>query len=195
MIHQWRDDYFKLKLDDYILTFDDGLYGQIEPIFKICNIYPDIEIRYYVSTGIINTDDNRNYEECSIAHDNFFSNGDLSNYVSYDDLISLSKLKQVNIGLHGHNHLRLENLIKNKSLKDYFKIIEKDIEEMLFRYIDMYQNRIIKAGDIHYCTPYNYTSDLYNALLRKRFNEYFPDADLNIVGNGREDIDQLLKLI
>lgn len=189
MIHEWKDKYFDIKLDDYILSFDDGLYSQVEPIFKICELYPNIKILYYVSTGLINLDETRSFDSCVVAHQKFFDYKDTSNYVSYNDLIKLSKLKNVTIGLHGHNHLRLEHLKKNLSLSDYFKVMVDDIEKMYNIYNLFYSMKIITSDEINYCTPYNYNDGLYNALMRKKFDIC---KNIIIVGYGREDINTLI---
>ena len=193
MIHQWDDKYLNLKLDDYILTFDDGLHSQIDGIKKIVNIYPDIEIQYYISTGIINIENvPSTYNDCRTAHSRFFNDNITSDYVTYDDLTYLKNLSNVTIGLHGHKHLNLNHLKKNKSLNDYYKLIEDDIKEMLFGAINLSQFNILNNDIILFCTPYNQLDPLYNAVMRKQFNLYFPKAEIKVIGPGREDIDKLI---
>lgn len=193
MIHQWDDKYLDLKLDDYILTFDDGLHGQIDGIRKIVDIYPNIEIQYYISTGIINVERILStFNDCRTAHELFFNDGVLSDYVTYDDLIYLKTLHNVTIGLHGHKHLNLVHLKKNKSLNDYYKLIENDIKEMLFGTINLLQFNILNNNVILFCTPYNQLDYLYNASMRKQFNMYFQGTEIKVIGPGREDIDRLI---
>jgi len=182
MIHEFKKEYLNLKLDDYILTFDDGLYSQIQGIHDIIKKFPMVQIRYYVSTDIINTDcEKQTTNPCAIAHDNYRA-GVKSDYATFDNLIDISKYKNVIIGLHGHKHLDLIKLKNNLGLKDFFNIIQEDIRDML-NIADSFKNIFNKK---YFCTPYNQYNDLYVAILRKAV------PDINITGPGRIDIDQLL---
>ncbi len=188
MIHAWHDDYLKLPLDNYILSFDDGLYSQVLGIEKIIEIYPNIEIRYYISTGILNIGfEDSTCNESDVAHQRF-KDGMLSDFVTYRDLRYLASLKQVTIGLHGHMHLDLDHIKRNNSLLDYFEIMQNDVKEMLLSTIHLLEYDILKDDIIHFCTPYNQLHDLYIATMRKQFKMYFPKAKFVITGPGRQDI-------
>ena len=197
MIHEWKDDYLKLPLDQYILTFDDGLYSQFDGIKKINNVFDNIEIRVYISTNILHRgNESQTWNECQDAHERYFESGITTDFLNYDQLLELSKLDNVEIGIHGHNHLNLDALAKNKSLKDQLDIWNDDIKEMLFSTIRLIEQRIIDIRDLklHYCTPYNQLNSLHTAIMRKEFQMYFPYVEMIITGPDRSDIETLLKL-
>jgi len=189
MIHAWHDDMLKIKLDDYILSFDDGLYSQVLGIRKIVDIYPDINIHFYVTTGFINIDNcPRTFNESDIAQDLAINMEMYGDFVSYDDLIELSKLKQVTIGFHGHRHLRPSLFKRNNSLNDYIYHMRKDIDSMVEVALKFKDLQLIKNGaPILYCTPYNEKDDLVIALIRKGFNTFFSEP-LIVTGPERLDI-------
>jgi len=189
MIHKWHDEYLNIKLDDYILSFDDGLYSQVLGIKKIISKYPQIEIQYFVSTGIIHVgEESQTNNESDVAHQRFFDLGLTTDFVSYDDLRYLSNLQQVQIGFHGHKHIRPSFLKKNLSLIDQLKRWKADAQEMVFGAVKFYEARLIdKTRPILYCTPYNELHDLQIAIIRKCFSNYF-EQELIIIGPERMDI-------
>lgn len=192
MIHAWHDKYLEMDLNNYILSFDDGLYSQVDGIKKIVQKFPDVEIRYYVSTGLINVGGYpRTYNESDVAHRIFQETGNTGDFVSYDDLLELSKISNVTIGLHGHMHLDLQHLQRNYSLADQFKIWDEDILKMLFSTIQLVQQKIIDPNIIHLCMPYNQDFPLYVATFRKKFSVYFPEAEFVVTGAGRVNINNL----
>lgn len=189
MIHKWHDEYLDLKLDDYDLTFDDGLYSQVQGINKIISIYPNIKIKFFVSTGIIHIgDEPQTFNESDVAHMRFFDLGLTTDFVSYDDLLYLSKLSQVTIGFHGHLHINPNYLKKNLSLLDRFAAMKTDANDMVFGALKFYESKIIKDIDqLFYCSPYNEIDDLQVSIIRKAFSLYF-DKELIITDNSRIDI-------
>ena len=193
MIHAWHDKYLDMDLNNYILSFDDGLVSQVHGIKKIVEKFPDIEIKYYVSTGLLNVgQEKETYNESDIAHRRFKESGSTSDFVSYDDLIVLSKIPNVTIGLHGHMHLDLDHIRRNNSLKDQFAIWEKDILRMLFITITFVHQKIMHVDNvIHFCMPYNQTCPLYIAAVRKKFQVYFEDVQFIVTGAGRQNINML----
>ena len=188
MIHKWHDEYLDLKLDDYDLTFDDGLYSQVVGIKKILLIYPNIKIKFFVSTGIIHTgDDPKTYNESDVAHMRFFDLGLTTDFVSYDDLIYLSKISQVTIGFHGHLHIRPSYLKKNLSLVDRLAAWKKDATKMVFGAVKFRELKIINNDDVYYCSPYNEIDGLQVAIIRKIFSSQFNEK-LIITDQKRIDI-------
>lgn len=194
MIHEilpgLEEKFLLLNLDNYLLTFDDGLYSQVSFIEKVVDKFPNVEIIYYVSTNIINNNlegSGRSYDICSIAHQKYFEKGDLSNYVTYKDLIKLSKIKNVKIGLHGHNHLNLTSLKNNLSLPDFFKKIQYDIVTMLHRYLDFE----FASTEVLFCPPYNQYNDLYIAYARKQF--LLHNKQFKVIPDERIAIEELIK--
>ena len=51
MIHEFKDTFLNLPLEDYILTFDDGLYTQYKFFNEIKKI--KTEKYFFISSGII----------------------------------------------------------------------------------------------------------------------------------------------
>jgi len=183
MIHKFHDAYLDIQLDDYILTFDDGLFSQVLGIRKIVNVYPDIEIKFFVSTGIIHIGtDAQTFNESDVAHQRFFDLGLTTDFVSYDNLVELSKISQVKIGFHGHKHIKPSYLKKNLSLNDRLKTWKDDAREMVFGAVKFYEARLIqKDTKILYCAPYNEIDDLQIAIIRKTFANYF-DNEVIVYG-------------
>ncbi len=183
MIHKFHDEYLDLKLDDYDLTFDDGLHSQVIGIKKIISIYPNIKIKFFVSTGIIHVgQEPHTFNESDVAHLRFFDLGLTSDFVSYDDLLYLSKLSQVKIGFHGHMHIKPSYLKKNLSLLDRLNVWKTDAQEMVFGAIKFNESKIINKDDAFlYCPPYNEVDDLQIAIIRKAFSVYF-DNELIVTG-------------
>ncbi len=195
MIHEWKNSYLNLPLDDYVLSFDDGLSSQVDGILNIIKAFPDIKIFYYISTGILNISGKEpTWSTCREAHRRFFEDDISSDFITYDQLLILSKIDNVTIGIHGHKHLNLETLAKNKTLKDQLDIWEDDIRSMVFSTIRLIEQKIIDIRDLnlHYCTPYNSPNDLHTAIMRKQFKMYFPYVEFNITGPGRKDIEKLV---
>ena len=196
MIHAWHDQYLDIKLDDYILSFDDGLYSQLNGIKKIIKKFPNIEIYYYCSTNIIESRRPKNppkLVESDVAHDHYFRTGSKEYFINFYDLYVLSEYNQVHIGLHGHNHLNLKKLRKEEScgLHDQFKIFKEDTELMFDKYLDLVQYNIIDIKDkVHYCTPYNDGNSLFTLLIKQTFKKQLKRSheDIIIVGDGRLDI-------
>lgn len=189
MIHKWHKKYFKYDLQNYILSFDDGLYSQYEAIPEIIRKFPTIEIFFYVSTNIINRDYDpvREYDEAPIAHEKA-RNGNFNSYVTYNDLKKLSIYQNVTVGVHGHNHISPRKL-SSLPLREQIKIWKNDAKEMIVNSIKMINNKIIKKEPLYYCTPYNEYNDLQIGIIKKSFKLYFKE-DLIITGPDRYDIEK-----
>ena len=111
-----------------------------------------------------------------------------TDFVSYDDLIYLSKLSQVTIGFHGHMHIKPSYLKKNLSLLDRLAAWKKDATDMVFGAVKFNEAKIINNDEpIYYCSPYNEIDDLQVAIIRKVFSVYF-DNELIITDKNRLDI-------
>ena len=69
MIHEFSDFMMDLPLEDYVLTFDDGLYTQYTHFEKIRQI--DTDKIFFISTGIVApecTSQSDEFIECAEAH-------------------------------------------------------------------------------------------------------------------------------
>lgn len=158
MIHEIRDWMFDLQLEDYILTFDDGLFSQYYYLeeFKKINT-PKI---FFVSSNIICPEDieqNLDFPHCDEAHEDFFSNGNASNYMKWSQVKKISKTPLCTIGGHSHNH----NIYKNLKIQELYKNILEDTEKMVHEF----KKNEIELFD--FCFPYNNQYTLYAEILKK----------------------------
>jgi hypothetical protein len=178
MIHEFKPEFLDLPLEDYILTFDDGLASQYAFKDELRLIKtPKI---FFISTNIVLKDvttQNSSFICCSTAHKKAF-NGNYENYMSWDQIRSLRDLNNFFIGGHSHSHTRLN---KFETLAKKVKYIKQDTREM---------NRVFEQelGLIpdKFCFPYNEDLDgIYGGLIR-------PVGILETFGSERTAIEDLL---
>src|SRR3989339_888672 len=179
MIHEIREDVFKLPLDQYVLTFDDGLFGQYAYLEKILKI--NTTKYFFISTNIIcpeNTSQNQHLLKCREAHERFFNNGDLTNYMKWGQIKEISKEKNCHIGGHSHRHQKYD--LGKIGLRKLFDELTIDTNKMIssFRENDL----DIKS----FCFPYNKEYPLYKEILRKNQITLF-------FGNERIPVENLLE--
>jgi len=193
MIHKFIDDYLNYPLDDYILTFDDGLYNHYTTYKKIIDKFPNIEMEYYISTNIIQ-DENLNQIDnidAPDAHKLYFSTGDKSPYLKKSQIKEMNQVDNITIGLHGHNHLNLNSLM-NKSLFERLEIFKQDSKKMIEKFLFFVKNKSIVIDSdrlVKYCTPYNQYKELEMAWLKKEFQKL--GLTLFIIGKERIDIEKV----
>jgi len=110
MIHDIREDYFKLRLEQYALTFDDGLFSQYY-------YYPLLsrgqnELIYFIPTAFILPRPARPWfggqhfgylKSKQYMHAAFVRN-DFEHFMSIEELQALAGEKKVTIGAHSHEH-------------------------------------------------------------------------------------------
>lgn len=163
-IHQVDERLFDLNLEDYILTFDDGLYTQYRYIEELCKINtPKI---FFISTGIIAPEDtiqNEQFITCDMAHKAFFENEDKSNYMKWSQIIDLSKRENCIIGGHSHYHRDISNL----TLIEKFNHLQFDTKKM----VEEFEKFNLKIE--HFCFPYNKMYPAYSELLKKHGIKHF----------------------
>ena len=168
MIHEVTDWMFDLPLEDYTLTFDDGLYTQYLYLDKIKEI--NTEKIFFISTGIVADEKAyqcKNFINCYNAHEYFLNTGDAKHYMNWSQIKDIHKTDKCMIGGHSHNHNHID--IKN---------IIKDTRLMMTAFHK--QN----IAPIDFCFPFNEEHNIYKAHLR---NTGFR----NFYGNDRVDIDEL----
>ena len=157
MIHEVREEFFELPLEDYVLTFDDGLYSQFHYIDRFLKI--DTPKIFFISSDILCQGiQSRDLISCEDAHEKAFA-GNKENYMTLDQVKNLASQPQVSIGGHSHSHRRLTQ----------FKILEKlnhiqhDTSEMI-----MWFENHLGFRPTKFCFPYNDNYDgLYNAALKQ----------------------------
>lgn len=170
MIHEITEDLFRIDLEKYILTFDDGLYSQY--LYFDSHIkHLDTEKIFFISTGIIGGQHQNISSISSItAHQKAFL-GNTEDFMTLEQIQYLANQPQVIIGGHSHSHIRLNQFTDKKSMIDHIK---QDTEIMLewFKVNMNYRPE-------HFCFPYNEDPyNLYRAVLKRYgFRYYFGQGD------------------
>jgi peptidoglycan/xylan/chitin deacetylase (PgdA/CDA1 family) len=165
MIHEVTDDIFKLNLERYTLTFDDGLYSQFYYYDKFQNI--KTEKIYFISTNnICSQTQSLNFPPCRIAHEKA-SKGNKEDYMTIDQIKYLSKQKDVFIGGHSHDHVNLNSL---STFKEKIKHIKMDTVLMM----DWFDT-VLNYKPTKFCYPFNDDfRGFYKFLIDPyEFTEYF----------------------
>lgn len=165
MIHEVIDErIFDLPLDNYVLTFDDGLYSQYYYRKEFQKV--NTEKIYFISSGIVSSGEQSDtFLTCKEAHQQAFS-GDMSQYMTIDQIKDLMRDPLTSIGGHSHSHTRLNTF---ERLKEKFEYIESDTETMLEWF-----KKNLNYIPTKFCFPYNEDMDgLYKGLLLKHgFTEF-----------------------
>jgi peptidoglycan/xylan/chitin deacetylase (PgdA/CDA1 family) len=174
-IHEMHDKILLLPLENYILTFDDGLYSQYFYYDKIKHI-PTEKI-FFISSGIIcEGTQSTEFPSCEIAHKKAFA-GNYEDYMTVDQIKELMQDPLVTIGGHSHLHQSL-NLLTSKT--DKIKHIISDTKKMLEWF-----HRSLTTQPTSFCFPYNDNCNgLYQRLLAT-------EGFTNFYGNERIDIQNL----
>lgn len=175
-VHEGRSQFLTLPLDQYVLTFDDGLYSQYVFYQEIKHV-PTPKI-FFISSGIIcNGAQSTEFPVCSEAHKKAFQG-------NYEDYMTVAQIKElmldpwVTIGAHSHSHTRL-NLFDSLAAK------AKHIQEDTVQLLAWFESTLgFKPKD--FCFPYNEDLDgLYKGLLKKQ-------GFVNFYGRERIPIETLL---
>lgn len=175
MIHEVREWMFDLPLNDYILTFDDGLYSQYYYNERFKQL--TTQRIYYISSGIVSTDkQSLEFPTCVQAHTKART-GNFEDYMTVAQIKELMQDPNVIIGAHSHSHTRLDNF---NSLAEKVRYINEDTEQMI-----QWFEANLGFKPTHFCFPYNEDPHgLYKVLVKK-----FGITDC--VGSGRIPIETL----
>ena len=165
MIHEVEEWLFELPLEDYILTFDDGLYSQYYYYNKLQHI--NTEKIFFISSNIIcNGTQSLDFPVCAEAHKKAFA-GNTEDYMTIEQIKELMQDPVVSIGGHSHAHTRLGN---------YTKLIEKmqqlkDDTELMMEWF----TTNLGVSPIKFCFPYNDDyQGMYTAVLtRYGFTDFY----------------------
>lgn len=179
-IHQIEDWMLKKPKSFYedfdIITFDDGLASQ----FWHYDFFQrfDVPKVYFYSTGIIRESlrISPKWKVCDKAHEDAILRNDCSAYMHPAELAELSWLPKTYIGIHGHNHVYLNNL----STIQQYKTVVSEVEQMLDlfnRHSRMYNIHRIHNWDF-FCAPYNFMG-CYETVIKK-MHKKFPYNSLNL---------------
>lgn len=200
-------DEINKQLEDYLITFDDGLYQQIELI----KLFEPEKVIFFPSFGLIRPPEMEPIPiENSYAHKH--KNTSLSTFMTSTEVWNLMH-SGYKLGMHGWYHLNL-NLNHNissitsanpKIFKPHIKDIKEDAQKCAKAYIDFIlpyltdytENEILT---LYFCTPYNCYNDyqlLYIQILIEYLNMYLPTnitkIKLIIFSGERESIENFIK--
>jgi len=110
MIHDIRKEYFDLNLDQYRLTFDDGLFSQYyySPLLKD---QPG-KLTYFITTSFIKPGKTRSmfsgeyisYLKSKKYSYRTFIEGKFDHFMTIEELQAISNRTNVRIGVHSHFH-------------------------------------------------------------------------------------------
>lgn len=175
MIHEFREEMLKLPLEDYTLTFDDGLFSQYYYFDQIKHL--DTDKIFFISTNIVcSGQQSMEFPDCRTAHKKAFSDN-LEDYMTLDQIKYLQSQPRVRIGGHSHYHENISDL----KMFDRVKHIESDTDEML-----MWFYRHMHFKPVDFCFPYNQDlHGIYRLILTKH-------GFTNFYGSERIAIESLL---
>ena len=164
MIHEFREEMLELPLEDYTLTFDDGLYSQYYFFDRIRHL--NTEKIFFISSNIVCTGaQSREFPDCVTAHhkaslDNF------EDYMTVEQILELKNIPNVRIGGHSHYHENIEHL----NLYHRVQHIESDTQEML-----QWFHKNLHFKPVDFCYPYNQDlHGIYKLILSKHgFNNFY----------------------
>ena len=172
MIHEVRESIFDLPLENYILTFDDGLYSQYYYYPRFRNI-PTEKI-YFISSNILCAgSQSSGFPSCEEAHKKAF-NGNCEDYMTLEQVKELSKEPLVSIGGHGHNHIRISYYSKHT---ERIKLLSEDTKSMVHWFESNLNFRPTK-----FCYPYNDDPHgMYSGILKLHgFDEFYGKERIDV---------------
>jgi peptidoglycan/xylan/chitin deacetylase (PgdA/CDA1 family) len=171
MIHEFKEEYLDLPLEQYILTFDDGLYSQYLFINELQKI--NTQKIFFISSDIVCPEQeiqDSSFISCVDAHNSAFA-GRLEHYIKWSQIRLINEMPNCIVGCHSHSHIY--NIVSDT------QTMIRDTREMtkIFK---------IQLGHLpqHFCFPYNIESQVYRGILHSYGFRYF-------YGSERIDIDSL----
>ena len=178
MIHEFREEMLALPLEDYVLTFDDGLFSQYYYFDRIKHL--KTEKIFFISTNIVcdpDTVQSMGFPPCHEAHEKAFD-GNREDYMTLEQIRELAQDPMVRIGGHSHYH---KNVGQMHKLFDQVRHIDEDTKLM----VEWFKTNLGKAP-IDYCFPYNQDMSGNYKLFLSKYNF------LNFYGRERLAIEELL---
>jgi hypothetical protein len=176
MLHEMKDEFLTLPLENYVLTFDDGLYSQYVYYQKIKHI-PTPKI-FFISSGIVcNGEQSSEFPCCRTAHKKAFD-GIYEDYMTVEQIKELMLDPLVTIGCHSHTHTRLDTFTR---LSDKVQYIIQDTAQSI-----KWFETVLGFRPTDFCFPYNEDMDgIYAGLIAKQgFTKFY--------GNERIPVETLL---
>ena len=171
MIHEFEEKFLDLPLENYILTFDDGLYSQYIFLDELKKI--KTKKYFFISSNIICPENQKQNDElicCERAHVKAF-NKDYTNYMKWSQIKEIDKEDNCFIGCHSHSHdIKTADCVECIILDNRYMV--EDFSKNL-GYLPEY-----------FCYPYNKKTILYETILSKKGFKHF-------YGSDRIDIDEI----
>lgn len=157
-IHETKPEYLSIiESDNWLCTFDDGLYSQYLHCKGISGAY------FFINPTIINYSNEFISDiDCSQAH-NLASKNDFRPYMSIPQIWELSEHNI--IGLHGFQHLKFANFGEFKN------DLELGIE---------FFEKVLGLEVTAYCFPYNYAPSICKLHLESLGIEAFGESRIRI---------------
>lgn len=172
MIHEIRDWMLNLPLENYTLTFDDGLYGQYYYLDHFKKL--KTEKYFFISTNIVcpeESEQSLTFPSCRDAHQEFFDTQNARHYMKWSQIREIYHTENCFIGGHSHFHHRHDET----SIEKLYHSLSTDIQLMLKKFGE--EN--IKVDS--FCYPFNKKYVLYEELLKKNeFKFFFGDERIAI---------------
>lgn len=165
MIHTIEEWMFSLPLENYELTFDDGLYNHFYYIDRLVKI-PTKKVFFISSSIICNGPQSSNFCSSEAAHEKARVNN-REDFMTIDQIKQLAHYENVEIGSHSHFHTNLNTF---NTLAEKISFIKNDTTAVLEWFGSNLGVRPVK-----YCFPYNDDlQGLYKAtLLPFGFTEFY----------------------
>jgi peptidoglycan/xylan/chitin deacetylase (PgdA/CDA1 family) len=177
MIHGFKEKYWSIPLQEYNLSFDDGLYSPFLFLSRLLEL--NTPLIFSVSTSIICQEGIEQSEEIidsHHAHKKAFG-GNFENYMKWSQIEEIGRHPLCTIAGHGHSHID----VSKTTLYERISLIKNDTEGMLDRFQSM-------LGYIPntFCFPYNYEDIVYKILMRDNY------GFSHFLGKERIDIDTMI---
>ena len=163
MIHDFKREYLDLSLEDYTLTFDDGLVSPLDFWSEINDL--DTDKIFFIPTGAV---DGGSIE-----------GKDPDVFMNLEELKFLDSHMDVTLGGHSHNHALISNVFGG--LPEQLSFIQGDTLTMC-----QWFRRNLGYYPTYFCFPYNYETEVYRTILKHTFRIPF------LYGAERIDIEELL---
>lgn len=175
-IHEIKPEFLDVDLSDFdLLTFDDALVSQYWNYKHFLKFKKPMI--FFVSTGIVNTSGNQcpDVLHCAEAHRRFFNGGDLSPYMTWEQIKEIAATSGCEIGGHSHLHPNLQEL-------PVLEQVDRAMQETK-RMLETFRGQNISINS--FCYPYNYAAPGYKFCL-------FKANVKNLYGAGRVPIEHLI---
>jgi len=145
MIHDFKREYLDLPLEDYKLTFDDGLVSPLSYWHKINKL--KTQKIFFIPT---------------LAIGNGIEGKPVEQFMNLEQIKFLDSHGDVTIGGHSHAHRRLDT---HNSFIEAVDFIGDDTKEMC----EWFKENL-GYSPAHFCFPYNESNGIYEAILRQQYH-------------------------